>query len=88
MNATDETISTTIKVLATARDIRREDIAAGVGMPRSTFFRHMRLGGWSADAVQRIADYLGVDVSQLYRGLDLLPRQESNLQPADYRFAA
>ena len=86
---TDTKISATVNGLAASQGLSKERLAELIGMSRSTFFRHLSSGGWSAAEVQQLADVLGVSVGELYDGLGgrlgRLPRLDSNQQPSDYR---
>ena len=89
---TDTRISATVNGLAASQGLSKERLAELIGMSRSTFFRHLASGGWSAVEVQQLADVLGVTVGDLYDGLGgrlgRLPRLDSNQQPSDYRSLA
>lgn len=66
----DAIISRTVKALAQYRGASRTDMARELGFSRSAFFA--RLNGtshWSAEEVQRLADYLSVPVQTLFDGL-------------------
>jgi len=64
----DATISATVRGLAAARGLSPDDVAAGIGMNRSTYYRRLA-GGFSAADVAALADLFGVQVADLYDGL-------------------
>jgi hypothetical protein len=68
LTAVDATISATVKGLAAARDLSPDDVATGIGMNRSTYYRRLA-GGFSAADVAALADFFGVSVIDLYDGL-------------------
>lgn len=64
----DETISSTVRGLAAARGLSPDEVAAGIDMNRSTYYRRLA-GGFSAADVAALADFFGVEVADLYTGL-------------------
>jgi hypothetical protein len=68
---TDATIRRSIQTLIRVRDADRDDIAAQLGVHRSTFYR--RLGGhgapFTAGEVAVLAAFFGVPVADLFEGL-------------------
>lgn len=68
LSQVDETISATVRGLAAARGLSPDDVAAGINMNRSTYYRRLA-GGFSAADVAALADFLGIEVSDLYTGL-------------------
>lgn len=88
MTAADETVRRSVKALVQGRDMRREDVAAAVGIPRTTFYRRLAARGsaqaFTAGEVAALAAFFRVPVEELYNGLGgaLLPRLDSNQEPA------
>lgn len=69
----DDTIRRTIDALAKGKQLKPDDIAAAAGMSRSSYFSKLRARGsekaFKAGEVAAIANYLDVQVSDLYDGL-------------------
>lgn len=87
MTPVDATITATVKALAKAHDLSLEHLWALVDMKRSTFYRHMRQGGWTAEQVQQLADVFGVSVADLYDGMGgrLVPGKFARRLTRQYR---
>ena len=81
------TIAATVRGLTAVRNMSAADVAAAIGMNRSTYHRRLH-GGFTASDVARLALFFGVPVQDLYDGritTTWLPRQDSSLEPSDYR---
>ncbi len=69
----DETVRRSIKALCRGRNVDMGDIARGIGMPRSTFYRRLSGTGsrqpFTAGEVALIATYFGIPIGDLFTGL-------------------
>lgn len=69
----DDTVRRTIDAVAKGRGLTREQVADGIGMARSTFYRKISGKGsanpFTAGEVATVAKFLRLRVGQLYDGL-------------------
>lgn len=89
LSSVDARISASVRALMGATEAPPTELAAAMGTTKTTFYRRLK-GGFSAADVAALADYFGVEVSDLYTGLggvlpaiDLRARRDSNSQPSD-----
>ena len=80
MVAVENTLRRSVQVLLTLRLQTVEQLAVGVGIPKSTLYRRLGARGldqsFRAHEVQAIANYLGVPVADLYDGLNGLVKPD------------
>lgn len=66
----DAVISATVAALISGRHLRREDVAASVGMSKTTMYNKLNgTAPWKAAEVSDLARYFGVTIQALYDGL-------------------
>jgi hypothetical protein len=67
---TDATISSTVRALASGRNITPETVALGVGMTRSSIYNRLKgTAPWKASEVVAVAQFFSVRLTDLYDGL-------------------
>jgi hypothetical protein len=69
VSGVDGTISSTIRALIAGSDKTLAGLMEATGAKRSTLFNRFKTGGWTATEVSAAANYLGVEVAELYDGL-------------------
>ena len=85
----DRVISGTVTGLLTVRGAHMDDLVAATGISKSTLYRKVNSGRWTAHEVKLVADAFTVPVSDLYDGrvtpgpsLPECAARDSNPEPA------
>jgi hypothetical protein len=66
----DRRITATVKAFIAGRELRVEDIAAGLRSSRSGLYHKLKGGSpWTATEVAALAEMFGISVNDLYTGL-------------------
>ena len=88
-----DVVASNIRAEAARRGLYQGDIAHALGLQQATISKRWRGGrAWPREDLPTVADVLGVSVAYLVTdnsdgtpSIELRPRQDSNLQPRDWK---